>query len=75
MFAIATIISTLWIYPRNSGLSTAMKAGIDATYSEYVGYMDADLQTTPDDFNLLLAHIESYEMVMGIRANRERFFL
>ncbi len=59
---------------RNSGLSTAMKAGIDATYSEYVGYMDADLQTTPDDFNLLLAHIESYEMVMGIRANRKDSF-
>lgn len=59
---------------RNSGLSTAMKAGIDATYSEYVGYMDANLQTTPDDFNLLLAHIESYEMVMGIRANRKDSF-
>jgi glycosyltransferase involved in cell wall biosynthesis len=56
---------------KNSGLSAAMKAGIDATESEYVGYMDADLQTTPEDFNLLLADIENYEMVMGIRANRK----
>ncbi|WP_321517178.1 glycosyltransferase family 2 protein [uncultured Bacteroides sp.] len=59
---------------RNSGLSAAMKAGIDAAYSEYVGYMDADLQTTPDDFNLLLEHIKENEMVMGIRANRKDSF-
>ncbi|MCD8293150.1 MAG: glycosyltransferase family 2 protein [Prevotellaceae bacterium] len=56
---------------RNGGLSAALKAGIDATESPYVGYMDADLQTTPDDFNLLLPHVESYELVMGIRANRK----
>ncbi len=56
---------------RNGGLSAALKAGIDATESPYVGYMDADLQTTPDDFNLLLPHVEEYELVMGIRANRK----
>lgn len=55
---------------RNSGLSAALKAGIDVAASEYVGYMDADMQTAPEDFNLLLAHRDSYEMVMGIRANR-----
>lgn len=56
---------------RNGGLSAAMKAGIDAAESAYVGYMDADLQTTPEDFNLLLEDIEGYELVMGIRANRK----
>ena len=56
---------------RNGGLSAAMKAGIDAVESPYVGYMDADLQTAPEDFNLLLADIENYELVMGIRANRK----
>ena len=56
---------------RNSGLSAAMKAGIDVTESAYVGYMDADLQTTPEDFNLLLKDIADYELVMGIRANRK----
>lgn len=55
---------------RNGGLSAALKAGIDATCSPYVGYMDADLQTAPEDFNLLLSDIEDYELVMGIRANR-----
>lgn len=59
---------------RNSGLSAAMKAGIDFTESKYVGYMDADLQTVPEDFNLLLQDIEDYEMVMGIRANRKDSF-
>lgn len=56
---------------RNGGLSAAMKAGIDATESPLVGYMDADLQTAPEDFNLLLQHADDYELVMGIRANRK----
>ena len=55
----------------NGGLSAAMKAGIDAAASPYVGYIDADLQTAPEDFNLLLADINDYELVMGIRANRK----
>ncbi len=58
----------------NSGLSAALKAGIDNTDSPYVGYMDADLQTTPNDFNLLLNEIKDYELVMGIRANRKDSF-
>lgn len=56
---------------KNGGLSAALKAGIDSTASRFVGYMDADLQTVPDDFNLLLADIDQYELVMGIRANRK----
>lgn len=59
---------------KNSGLSTALKAGIDATYSPYLGYIDADLQTTPEDFNLLLPYLIDFQMVMGIRANREDSF-
>lgn len=60
---------------QNSGLSAAMKAGIDASFSPYVGYMDADLQTAPEDFNLLLPHLENYEMVMGIRTGRKDSFV
>lgn len=52
-----------------------MKAGIDYAESVYVGYMDADLQTTPEDFNLLLKDIADYQLVMGIRANRKDSFL
>ena len=58
-------------FAKNAGLSAALKAGIDYTGSEYLGYMDADLQTAPEDFNLLLEHIADYTMVTGIRANRK----
>lgn len=56
---------------RNAGLSTALKAGIDVAQSQYVGYMDADLQTAPDDFNLLLASRDEYALVTGVRVNRK----
>ena len=56
---------------KNSGLSAAIKAGIDVAESPFVGYIDADLQTAPEDFNLLLKNIDDYGLVMGIRANRK----
>ena len=40
-----------------------------------VGYIDADLQTTPEDFNLLLEHASDYELVMGIRTGRKDSFV
>lgn len=55
----------------NHGLSTAMKAGFDTARSRLVGYIDSDLQTDPDDFNLLLQYADEYELVSGIRANRK----
>ena len=55
----------------NHGLSTAIKAGINTAESKYLGYIDADLQTNPEDFNLLLAHITDYDIVTGIRAKRK----
>lgn len=58
----------------NRGLSAAIKAGIDYAESELVGYIDADLQTTPEDFNLLLSDIDSFSMVTGIRAGRKDSF-
>ncbi|NDV83305.1 glycosyltransferase [Bacteroides sp. 51] len=58
-------------FTRNNGLSAAIKAGIDMAQSAYVGYIDADLQTTPADFELLLPHRKDYELVMGIRTGRK----
>lgn len=58
-------------FVQNCGLSAALKAGIDYACSDLVGYMDADLQTAPEDFNLLLADIDDYSMVTGIRADRK----
>ena len=59
----------------NGGLSAALKAGIDAVCSEYVGYMDADLQTSPADFNLLWAFAPRYALVTGIRTGRKDSFV
>ena len=56
---------------QNHGLSTAMKAGFDTVQSPLVGYIDGDLQTNPEDFNLLLPYAEDFELVAGIRANRK----
>ena len=53
---------------QNHGLSTAMKAGIDTVESKYIGYIDSDLQTNPEDFNLLLRYASEYQLVSGIRA-------
>ena len=58
-------------FAANRGLSAAIKAGIDCCESRFVGYMDADLQTAPEDFNILLEDIEQYPLVTGIRANRK----
>lgn len=58
-------------FRKNCGLSAAIKAGIDYADSELVGYIDADLQTDPEDFNLLLEYADDYEMVTGIRADRK----
>lgn len=60
---------------KNGGLSAAMKAGIDNSFSKWVGYIDADLQTTPRDFNSLLEHAGEFEMVMGIRTGRKDSFV
>jgi len=58
------------LFDKNYGLSAALKAGFDYTDTELVGYIDADLQTSPKDFNLLLAHITDYDLVTGVRTNR-----
>ena len=36
-------------FDKNYGLSAALKAGFDWAQSTYIGYMDADMQTDPQD--------------------------
>ena len=55
----------------NKGLSTALKAGFDNIDTPLLGYIDADLQTSPKDFNILLNHTEHYDLVTGIRTQRK----
>ena len=61
-------------FSHNCGLSAALKAGFEACESPLAGYIDADLQTDPDDFNLLLPYADDYAMVMGIRTERKDSF-
>ncbi|WP_031427278.1 glycosyltransferase [Flavimarina sp. Hel_I_48] len=61
-------------FEKNCGLSAAIKAGFDYTETEYVGYIDSDLQTTPEDFNTLMPFIGEYDLVTGLRgARKDRF--
>lgn len=62
-------------FTKNYGLSAAIKAGFDHTDTTLVGYIDSDLQTSPEDFNILLAHIAGYELVTGVRADRKDSFV
>jgi dolichol-phosphate mannosyltransferase len=62
-------------FKENRGLSAAIKAGFDTVETELVGYIDSDLQTAPEDFNLLLAHIDEHALVTGVRANRKDSFV
>jgi len=62
-------------FVENCGLSAAIKAGFDYADTELVGYIDSDLQTTPDDFNILLQDIGEYDLVTGVRANRKDSFV
>lgn len=55
----------------NQGLSAAIKAGFDFSKTQYVGYMDADLQTSPMDFCSFEGHLDSFELVTGERQNRQ----
>lgn len=56
---------------RNYGLSTAFKAGIDQATASYIGYIDADLQTSPLDFLSYFPYLPEYQMVNGIRQKRQ----
>lgn len=62
-------------FAENRGLSAAIKAGFDHVETPLTGYIDSDLQTTPEDFNLLLEHIDDHELVTGVRANRKDSFV
>lgn len=62
-------------FEKNCGLSAAIAAGFEAVDTELVGYIDSDLQTAPEDFNLLLQEIDNNDLVTGVRANRKDSFV
>ena len=54
-------------FEENRGLSAAIKAGFDHVKTPLTGYIDADLQTDPQDFDLLLPYIYEFDLVTGNR--------
>jgi len=59
------------LFEKNCGLSAAIAAGFKNADTDLVGYIDSDLQTSPADFNLLLAEIGEYDLVTGVRSKRK----
>jgi glycosyltransferase involved in cell wall biosynthesis len=59
-------------FKNNCGLSAAIKAGFDHVDTPLVGYIDADLQTNPEDFELLLEHIADHDLVLGNRNHNRK---
>lgn len=59
------------IFSENAGKGAALKAGFDAVKSPLLGYMDADLQTHPEDFERLLPFMKEYQLVTGWRKDRK----
>lgn len=55
---------------RRTGLTGALKAGFHCATTPWVGYIDADLQTFPEDFELLWQKHEEGDLICGIRAKR-----
>ncbi len=62
-------------FTENRGLSMAIKAGFDKVTTPYLGYIDADLQTTPEDFEKLLVFRKDFALVTGIRQHRKDNFI
>ncbi|HAJ82617.1 MAG: dolichol-phosphate mannosyltransferase [Zunongwangia sp.] len=62
-------------FAQNCGLSAAIKAGFDYANTPLIGYIDSDLQTDPEDFNLLMQDIGEYDLVTGWRADRKDSFV
>jgi glycosyltransferase involved in cell wall biosynthesis len=62
-------------FEKNYGLSAAIKAGFDNCNTSFIGYIDADLQTAPKDFNKLLEFCDNYDLVTGYRNTRKDSFI
>ena len=62
-------------FRKNYGLSAAIKAGFDYSDTPWTGYIDADMQTSPSDFNILLEYTEEYDLIQGVRQDRKDSFV
>lgn len=61
---------------RNFGQSAALQAGFDHAAGAVIVTMDGDLQNDPADIPIMLAKLhEGYDVVLGLRENRQDAFL
>jgi dolichol-phosphate mannosyltransferase len=58
-------------FARNRGQTAAMAAGFDHARGEIVATLDADRQNDPRDIPALLAQLDRFDVVCGVRANRK----
>lgn len=65
--------TTVLVFNRNYGQTTAMAAGIDAARGKLVTLLDGDLQNDPYDIPLMMERLrsENWDVVAGIRAKRQ----
>lgn len=59
------------LFERNFGKGAALKAAFDHTTTTWLGYLDADLQTYPEDFEKLFPLSDTHELVTGWRRDRK----
>ncbi|MDB6111418.1 MAG: glycosyltransferase family 2 protein [Pedosphaera sp.] len=58
-------------HTRNAGQSAAVWTGFRGTLSPIIGTLDGDLQNDPADFPRMLAELERYDVVCGMRLTRQ----
>lgn len=59
----------------NQGYGAAVRAGCDEASEEFIAFMDSDGQFDPYDFNLLIPHLNQYDIVVGRRRKRADPFM
>ena len=62
-------------HKRNSGQSAALWTGIQAARSPILATMDGDRQNDPADFPRMLAELDRYDFVCGVRTRRQDNFV
>lgn len=63
------------LFDKNYGKGAALKAAFDVIESPLLGYIDADLQTLPEDFEKLFPFYPEYDLVTGWRKERKDTFI
>lgn len=63
------------LFDKNYGKGAALKAAFEKTRTPLLGYIDADLQTYPEDFENLFPYCDEFELVTGWRKLRKDTFI